>query len=78
MNGSSADDEIAFHINPRRGEGEMVFNCNMGGGWGEEERVDIPSPFMNNEPFEIKVVTKRNKFKVTLNIHCHRKIHLQK
>ncbi|XP_060077890.1 galectin-8-like [Ylistrum balloti] len=66
MNGPSADDDIAFHFNPRIGEGALVMNCRMGD-WGEEEREDLPSCFLNNEPFEIKVVTKSRKFKLYVN-----------
>lgn len=68
MNGYSVEDDIAFHLNPRVGEGQVVMNCCMGGGWGEEEREDIPSPIANREPFEVKVVVKKKKFKVWLLI----------
>lgn len=64
MNGYSVEDDIAFHLNPRVGEGQVVMNCCMGGDWGEEEREDIPSPLANREPFEVKVIVKRKKFKV--------------
>lgn len=67
MNGYSVEDDIAFHLNPRVGEGQVVMNCCMGGDWGEEEREDIPSPLANREPFEVKVVVKRKKFKVWLS-----------
>ena len=64
MNGYSADDDIAFHFNPRIGQGEVIMNCCTGGSWEEEEKVDIPSCFTNGEPFEVKIVTKSKKFKV--------------
>lgn len=67
MNGTDIGSDIAFHINPRVGEGQVVMNCCMDGGWGEEEREDIPSPFTDRVPFEVKIVTKRNKFKVYVN-----------
>lgn len=67
MNGYSVEDDIAFHLNPRVGEGQVVMNCCMAGDWGEEEREDIPSPLANREPFEVKVVVKRKKFKVYVN-----------
>lgn len=73
MNGYSVEDDIAFHLNPRVGEGQVVMNCCMGGGWGEEEREDIPSPIANREPFEVKVVVKKKKFKVWLLIHLFNK-----
>ncbi|KAK3092599.1 hypothetical protein FSP39_004842 [Pinctada imbricata] len=67
MNGDSPDDDIAFHWNPRMDEGCVVMNCKMGGDWENEEREDMPPCFGDGRPFEIKIVTKRNKFKIYCN-----------
>ncbi|XP_052058661.1 uncharacterized protein LOC127698939 isoform X1 [Mytilus californianus] len=67
MNGYTADSDIALHFNPRIGEGQVIMNCCTGGDWGEEEKADIPSVIAEGKPFEIKIVTKRNKFKVYVN-----------
>ncbi|KAJ8308698.1 hypothetical protein KUTeg_013572 [Tegillarca granosa] len=67
MNGTDIGSDIAFHLNPRVGEGQVVMNCCMDGGWGEEEREDLPSVLTDRIPFEVKIVTKRNKFKVYVN-----------
>ena len=46
------------------------------GEWGEEEREELPKCFKDDEPFEIKIVTKKNKFKVrrkcSTKINFHR------
>ncbi|CAG2187051.1 unnamed protein product [Mytilus edulis] len=67
MTGYTADSDIALHFNPRIGEGQVIMNCCTGGDWGEEEKADIPSVIAEGKPFEIKIVTKRNKFKVYVN-----------
>ncbi|XP_076099930.1 uncharacterized protein LOC143069269 isoform X2 [Mytilus galloprovincialis] len=67
MTGYTADSDIALHFNPRISEGQVIMNCCTGGDWGEEERADIPSVIAEGKPFEIKIVTKRNKFKVYVN-----------
>ena len=65
MNGHDADDDIAFHWNPRADEDCVVMNCRMDGGWDEEEREPLPDCFSKGKPFEMKIVTKKNKFKVS-------------
>ena len=67
MNGYTEDSDIALHFNPRINEGEVVMNCCNGGDWGEEERAEIPSIIAERKPFEIKIVTKRNKFKACIH-----------
>lgn len=69
MNGTDADSDIAMHFNPRISEGQVVMNTCNGGDWGEEERADIPSVIAERKPFEIKIVTKRNKFKVNIMLY---------
>ena len=64
MEGYDDDSDIALHFNPRRGQGEVVLNNRIGGGWQEEERHELPKAFMDFIPFEIKIIVKRNKFKV--------------
>nr|QEF51146.1 galactose-binding lectin [Mimachlamys nobilis] len=65
--GSDPDSDIAFHFNPRVSEGEVVMNTRAGGGWGSEERVPLPSVFGTNDVFEMKIITKKKKFKVVLD-----------
>ena len=64
MNGYDDDSDIAFHFNPRRGEGQVVMNNRIDGNWQEEERHELLEAFVDNKPFEIKFIIKRNKFKV--------------
>lgn len=58
------DDDIAFHLNPRVQTREMVLNSRIGGAWQEEEKVTLPAAFTYGKPFQLKVETKKNKFKV--------------
>lgn len=64
-NGDDTDDDTAFHFNPRVSEGEVVMNSKFGG-WGEEEREPLCAPLVDGIPFELKMVVKRRKFKVSL------------
>ena len=64
INGDSLDDDVALVINPRRDEGEVVLNNCVDGEWQDEEREELPTAFQDMLPFEVKVVTKKNKFKV--------------
>ncbi|KAK6181409.1 hypothetical protein SNE40_009261 [Patella caerulea] len=68
LNGYSiADSDIAFHLNPRRNEGEVIMNSRFGGDWGGEERVPNPPAFLELLPFEVKIIVKSSKFKVYVN-----------
>ncbi|XP_067682103.1 galectin-9-like isoform X1 [Haliotis asinina] len=67
MNGDSLDDDVGLHFNPRRGEGEVVLNNRVDGEWLEEEREAIPYAFQELLPFEVKIVVKKNKFKIYVN-----------
>lgn len=62
--GTSVNDDIALHFNPRRDQGEVVLNNRQNGGWGAEERHKLPNPFTELLPFEVEFVNKSNKFKV--------------
>lgn len=66
MNGTAPDDDIAYHFNARRNEGQVVMNSRLGG-WQGEERKDLHPVFQTENPFEVRIVTKRKKFKVTQN-----------
>ena len=66
MNGYDDDSDIAFHFSPRRDEGQVVLNNRIDGSWQEEERHELPKAFEDQMPFEIKIISKRNKFKVHL------------
>lgn len=61
------DDDIAFHLNPRVQTREMVLNSRIGGAWQEEEKVTLPAAFTYGKPFQIKVETKKKKFKVRVH-----------
>nr|AJA37899.1 galectin-3 [Littorina littorea] len=67
IKGCSCDDDIALHFNPRRDEGEIVFNSKEGGDWEDEERHPLPSAMQEMVPFELEILTKKNKFKVFAN-----------
>lgn len=67
MNGYDDDSDIAFHFSPRRDEGQVVLNNRIDGSWQEEERHELPKAFEDQMPFEIKIISKRNKFKVFVN-----------
>ena len=64
LNGFTANDDIALHFNPRKTTGEVVLNSRYGGAWHSEEKVALPVVFWSNRPFQVKMETKRNKFKV--------------
>ena len=64
--GEDDDADIALHFNPRRDDGEVVFNSKEGGDWEEEERHPLPSAMQEMVPFEVEILTKSNKFKVSV------------
>ncbi|XP_033734568.1 galectin-4-like [Pecten maximus] len=66
LEGREADSDIAFHFNPRVDDGEIVMNSKLGE-WGSEERIPLPPVFGTNDVFELKIVTKKRKFKVVLD-----------
>jgi len=65
--GTSMDDDIALHFNPRRDDGEVVLNSRENGDWQDEERHDLPYPFLQFLPFQVEIVVKSNKFKIYVN-----------
>ncbi|KAK6997789.1 galactokinase [Biomphalaria glabrata] len=65
--GTSLDDDIALHFNPRRDQGEVVLNSREGGAWEEEERHSLPHPMVEMLPFEVEIVNKSKKFKIYIN-----------
>nr|XP_022330659.1 uncharacterized protein LOC111128968 [Crassostrea virginica] len=67
LNGFTENDDIALHFNPRKTTGEVVLNSRYGGAWQSEEKVALPGVFWSNRPFQVKVETKRNKFKIYVN-----------
>lgn len=69
LNGTSPDDDIALHINPRRDQGEIVFNSRKGGSWEKEKRKKLPSVMEEMAPFTLEILAKSEKFKVT-NKNC--------
>lgn len=65
--GTTLDDDIALHFNPRRDQGEVVLNSREGGNWDEEERHSLPHPMVELLPFEVEIVNKSKKFKIYIN-----------
>lgn len=65
--GTSVDDDIALHFNPRRDDGEVVLNSKEDGDWQDEERHDLPRPFSELLPFQVEIVVKSDKFKIYVN-----------
>ncbi|KAK7487135.1 hypothetical protein BaRGS_00021630 [Batillaria attramentaria] len=67
IKGTCCDDDIALHFNPRRDEGEVVFNSKQDGEWETEERHALPRAMQDLVPFEVEILAKKNKFKVYAN-----------
>jgi len=65
--GTSMDDDIGLHFNPRRDDDCVVLNSKDGGDWQEEERHDLPVTFQQMLPFQVEIVVKKNKFKLYVN-----------
>lgn len=65
--GTTMDDDVGLHFNPRRDDGETVLNSKDGGDWQEEERHGLPSPFSDMVPFQVEIAVKSKKFKIYVN-----------
>ncbi|CAL1531254.1 unnamed protein product [Lymnaea stagnalis] len=65
--GTSLEDDIALHFNPRRDQHEVVLNSRVNGNWEKEERHPLPNPMLELLPFEVEIVNKSNKFKIYVN-----------
>ncbi len=61
----TAQNQIAFHINPRFHLGVIVRNSDLGG-WGPEDRHG-GFPFKHNHPFEMCISAESDHFKVAVN-----------
>lgn len=59
-----------LHVNPRPNEGQIVFNDQVAGKWGSEER--IPLPRCGNNELVLLVVATNNAFDI---FHDNIKIH---
>lgn len=59
--------QIAFHINPRFGQGCIVRNSQLNG-WGAEEKSGS-FPFQKGRAFEIVILVEDDKYKVAINGH---------
>jgi hypothetical protein len=64
INGCAANDDVAFHFNPRRNEGQVVMNNRVRGVWQCEERTDIHPAFLTENSFEVRIMVEGKKFKV--------------
>ncbi|KAJ8402183.1 hypothetical protein AAFF_G00370480 [Aldrovandia affinis] len=60
-------EDIAFHMNPRVLEGQVVRNSCLGGTWGQEERELSHNPFLEGQYFDISVRCGNQRFKVFVN-----------
>ncbi|XP_029349702.1 galectin-3b [Echeneis naucrates] len=66
----STANDIAFHFNPRfneSGSKVIVRNSRVGKKWGKEERALQHFPFVQGQPFEIKILCTNREFKVAVN-----------
>ncbi|XP_029317028.1 LOW QUALITY PROTEIN: galectin-3b [Cottoperca gobio] len=66
----STDHDLAFHLNPRFNEGGrklIVRNSCIGKKWGAEERELKQFPFVEGQPFEMKIMCTNKEFKVAVN-----------
>ncbi|XP_035529452.1 galectin-3b [Morone saxatilis] len=62
--------DLAFHFNPRfneSGKKVIVRNSCIGNKWGKEERDLQHFPFVQGQPFEIKILCSQREFKVAVN-----------
>ncbi|XP_051803446.1 galectin-3b isoform X2 [Acanthochromis polyacanthus] len=62
--------DLAFHFNPRfndQGKKAIVRNSCIGKKWGKEEREMPNFPFVQGQPFEIKILCTNTAFKVAVN-----------
>ncbi|KAM7376581.1 hypothetical protein PAMP_006305 [Pampus punctatissimus] len=67
---STTSQDVAFHFNPRfneSGRKVIVRNTRMGQKWGKEERELQNFPFVQGQPFEIKIMCTNREFKVAVN-----------
>ncbi|KAM4030338.1 galectin-8-like isoform 2-T2 [Anomaloglossus baeobatrachus] len=64
--GSSDDDDIAFHFNPRFDEGLVVCNTRKSNNWGKRE-VKYEVPFYKGKPFEIQILIGSKEYKVSVS-----------
>lgn len=46
---------IAYHLDVRSHEGQIVQNTRIGGTWGAEERLPIPGEIASDQPFTLKI-----------------------
>ncbi|XP_075053828.1 uncharacterized protein LOC142139866 [Mixophyes fleayi] len=64
--GTSENDDIAFHLNPRFDGGVVVCNTKEHQIWGkQEDKRELP--FHRGQPFEIQILVTSNDYKVSVN-----------
>ncbi|XP_069612022.1 galectin-9-like isoform X2 [Ranitomeya imitator] len=64
--GSTDNDDIAFHFNPRFDEGLVVCNTRESNNWGKRE-VKAEVPFHRGQPFEIQILITSSEYKVSVS-----------
>uniref|UniRef100_A0A2A4JJQ1 Galectin n=1 Tax=Heliothis virescens TaxID=7102 RepID=A0A2A4JJQ1_HELVI len=62
---AARNDDIAFHLNPRFDEMEVVRNTQIAQKWGREERS--PSPLRRGEVFDMLIMCDSQYWKVIIN-----------
>ncbi|KAM6289231.1 LOW QUALITY PROTEIN: alpha-actinin-4-like, partial [Aegotheles albertisi] len=64
--GPGDDGDLALHVNPRFGEGQVVLNSRSGGVWGDEQRQDL-QPFTPGASFEIVITVTPHGYRLLVN-----------
>ncbi|XP_073409115.1 galectin-8-like [Dendrobates tinctorius] len=64
--GSTYEDDIAFHFNPRFDEGLVVCNTRESNNWGKRE-VNSEVPFHRGQQFGIEILITSNEYKVSVS-----------
>ncbi|XP_073540907.1 galectin-8-like [Phyllobates terribilis] len=66
--GSTDNDDVAFHFNPRFDEGLVLCNTRESNNWGDKE-VNHEVPFKREHAFEIRVLVTNRGYNVSVNGH---------
>ncbi|MCY7392926.1 MAG: DUF1963 domain-containing protein [Leptolyngbyaceae cyanobacterium CAN_BIN12] len=51
--------DIAYHMDVRAYQGQIVQNTCVAGGWGGEERLTIPADLTSGQPFTLKIAVEQ-------------------
>ncbi|KAJ7990125.1 hypothetical protein DPEC_G00297090 [Dallia pectoralis] len=67
LNFMTGSQDIAFHLNPRVEEGELVRNSLLDGNWGDEERDVSFNPFQRGQYVDFSIRCGSEGYKVFVN-----------